>query len=76
MIKVGLSGRYSGKDRTARVFKQIGVPIFEADVILKFILNYNEELIDLIKIKIGSEYFTKDELDFRKIKIKIFLIKY
>jgi dephospho-CoA kinase len=59
--------RYSGKDRT-RVFKQIGVPIFEADVILKFILNYNEELIDLIKIKIGSEYFTKDELDFRKIK--------
>jgi dephospho-CoA kinase len=58
------------------VFKQIGVPIFEADVILKFILNYNEELIDLIKIKIGSEYFTKDELDFRKIRIKIFLIKY
>jgi dephospho-CoA kinase len=59
------------------VFKQIGVPIFEADVILKFILNYNEELIDLIKIKIGSEYFTKDELDFRrKIKIKCFLIKY
>jgi dephospho-CoA kinase len=52
------------------VFKQIGVPIFEADVILKFILNYNEELIDLIKIKIGSEYFTKDELDFRKIKDK------
>jgi dephospho-CoA kinase len=52
------------------VFKQIGVPIFEADVILKFILNYNEELIDLIKIKIGSEYFTKDE--FSKIRIKIF----
>jgi dephospho-CoA kinase len=55
MIKVG--SRYSGKDRTARVFKQIGVPIFEADVILKFILNYNEELIDLIKIKIGSEFY-------------------
>jgi hypothetical protein len=26
-------------------------------------LNYNEELIDLIKIKIGSEFY-KDELDF------------
>jgi dephospho-CoA kinase len=71
MIKVGLSGnRYSGKDRAARVFTQIGIPIFQADVILKFILNYNEELIDLIKTKIGSEYFTKDELDFRKIKNK------
>jgi hypothetical protein len=50
------------------VFKQIGVPIFEMFLYLS--LNYNEELIDLIKIKIGSEYFTKDELDFRKIKDK------
>lgn len=71
MLKVGISGsRYSGKDRTVKVFKQIGVPVFEADIILKFILNYNEELIDLIKIKIGGQYFTKDELDFRKIKDK------
>lgn len=71
MLKVGLSGsRYSGKDRTVKVFKQIGVPVFEVDVILKFILNYNEELIDLIKVKIGAQYFTKDELDFTKIKNK------
>jgi dephospho-CoA kinase len=71
MIKVGLSGsRYSGKNRTIKVFKQIGVPVFEVDVILKFILNYNEELIDLIKVKIGGQYFTKDELDFKKIKDK------
>lgn len=71
MLKVGLSGsRYSGKDRTVKVFKQIGVPVFEVDVILKFILNYNEELIDLIKVKIGGQYFTKDELDFTKIKNK------
>lgn len=71
MLKVGLSGsRYSGKNRTIKVFKQIGVPVFEVDVILKFILNYNEELIDLIKVKIGGQYFTKDELDFKKIKDK------
>jgi dephospho-CoA kinase len=71
MLKVGLSGsRYSGKNRTIKVFKQIGVPVFEVDVILKFILNYNEELIDLIKVKIGGQYFTKDELDFKKIKNK------
>jgi predicted SprT family Zn-dependent metalloprotease len=37
-------------------------------------LNYNEELIDLIKIKIGSEYFTKDELDLEKM-IKMFFDK-
>jgi dephospho-CoA kinase len=45
MIKVGLSGnRYSGKNRIAKIFTQIGVPVFEADVILKFILNHNHEL--------------------------------
>jgi dephospho-CoA kinase len=38
MIKVGLLGsRYSGKDRTARVFKQIGVPIFGGRCYLKIL---------------------------------------
>ena len=42
MIKVGLSGnRYSGKNRVVAMFKQIGIPVFEADVILKFILQHN-----------------------------------
>lgn len=68
-IKIGLSGnRYSGKSRVSKVFKQIGVPVFEADVILKFILSHNYELQYLISDKIGSSYFIDGSLNYDKVK--------
>lgn len=69
MIKVGLSGnRYSGKTRVANLFKQIGIPVFDADTVLRFILNYNWELLAEIKLELGSEIFQGDYLNFREIK--------
>lgn len=69
MIKVGLSGnRYSGKSRVANLFKQIGIPVFDADTVLRFILNYNWELLGEIKHELGSEIFQGDYLNFREIK--------
>lgn len=69
MIKVGLSGnRYSGKTRVANLFKQIGIPVFDADTVLRFILNYNWELLGEIKEELGSEIFQGDYLNFREIK--------
>ena len=51
MIKVGLSGnRYAGKDAVSRLFEQIRVPVFDADIVLKFILNYNFEKASLLKL--------------------------
>ena len=42
MIEIGLTGcRYSGKTSVSKMFKQIGVPVFDADTILKFILNFS-----------------------------------
>jgi len=42
MIKVGLTGcRFSGKDTVAKAFGQIGIPVFDADTVLKFILNFD-----------------------------------
>jgi len=41
MIKVGLSGnRYSGKTAVSKMFKQIGIPVFDADIVLKFIIGH------------------------------------
>ena len=69
MIKVGLSGnRYSGKDRIAKLFEQIGIPVFHADIVLKFILNYNYEVQGLIADKIGRSYFTDGVLNIDKVK--------
>lgn len=73
MITLGLTGnRYSGKTTVAKQFKKIGVPVFDADLILRFILNYNYELLGMIKKEIGSHIFvptSKNELllDLKKI---------
>jgi dephospho-CoA kinase len=69
MIKIGLSGnRYSGKTRVVNLYKQIGIPVFDADTVLRFILNYNWELLGEIKEELGSEIFQGDYLNFREIK--------
>ena len=69
MIKVGLSGnRYSGKNTVVAMFKQIGIPVFEADVILKFILQHNYELQAEIADKVGRVYFTNGNLNYDKIR--------
>lgn len=61
MIKVGLSGnRFSGKDKVAKLFQEVSIPVFDADVIIKFILNYNYELFSEIKTKIGDKYIKSD----------------
>ena len=69
MIKVGLSGnRYSGKNRVVSLFNQIGIPVFEADVILKFILNHNYELQAEIADRVGRIYFKDGKINVDKVK--------
>lgn len=69
MIKIGLSGnRYSGKNRVSTLFKQIGVPVFEADVILKFILNHNYEIQAEVCDRVGRIYYSNGSLNLEKIK--------
>lgn len=63
MLRVGLTGnRYSGKDTICKVFRQEKVPVFNTDVILKFILNHEYLILEKIKDTIGEEYFNKNGL--------------
>lgn len=70
MVYIGLTGnRYSGKDRIARLFKQLHIPVFEADIVLKFALNYNVELLQELKKSIGEYYFDDGfNIDFDKVR--------
>lgn len=69
MIKIGLTGnRYSGKDRVATLFKQIGVPVFDADLVLKFMLNYDIEVINYLVENLPEEYFDGMFLDMGKVR--------
>lgn len=73
MITLGLTGnRYSGKSKVADMFDKIQVPVFDADTIIKFMLNYNYELLGEMKSILGPNIFsnTKDNelvLNFSKL---------
>ena len=72
MIKVGLTGnRYSGKDVCSKIFQQIDVPVFNADIVLKFILNYNYEINYKIRNAFGDVFsLNGDLLDINKFSEK------
>jgi dephospho-CoA kinase len=69
MIKVGLTGkRFSGKKKILKDFYDIGIPIFDADIVVKFILSYDWNTLGALNKKIGAEYFkSNSELDIPKI---------
>ena len=73
MVKIGLTGnRYSGKDATAKLFEQIKIPVFNADVILKFILNFDINVNKDILDNYGEYIFTGPDsmIDPKKIRSK------
>jgi dephospho-CoA kinase len=73
MIKIGLTGnRYSGKDTVAKMFEQIGIPVFNADIILKFILNFDINVNKDILDNYGEYIFTGPDsmIDPKKIRSK------
>ncbi len=57
MIKVGLSGnRYSGKSEICDIFRKLTIPVFEADTVLKFIINHDMGVTDQIRRKLPHVY--------------------
>ena len=64
MLEIALTGnRYSGKTRVTKVFSKIGIPVFKADTIIKFILNYRSDFDTAIKANVGTFVFNNGGLD-------------
>ena len=64
MLTIGLTGcRYSGKTSVGKLFNKIGVPVFNADVVLKFIINFRTYVDEPIKSNIGSHVYKNGFLD-------------
>lgn len=78
MIKVGLSGnRYSGKDEVCNFFRRICIPVFEADVVLRFIIHHDAQVNKEIRYKLGELYGTSENYispEFAKTKEEIDII--
>jgi dephospho-CoA kinase len=69
MLKVGLTGSYnSGYEQVAEILEENGIPIFDADVILKFMINYSDKHIKKIKSKFGDNIYNYGLLDIKKLE--------
>jgi dephospho-CoA kinase len=64
MLTIGLTGcRYSGKTSVGKLFNKIGVPVFNADIVLKFIINFKTGVKNSIIANIGEHVYTDGILD-------------
>lgn len=64
MIKIGLSGtRFSGKNEVANLFNEISIPVFDADLVIRFILAHEYNILAEIRDKVGAQYFKHGKLD-------------
>lgn len=60
MLQVALTGNFlSGKSTISNKFRELGVPVFDADVVLKFILGHKFYFCDSVKKKLGYSPFNK-----------------
>jgi len=67
MLSIGLTGnRMSGKKLVVSVFKQIGVPVFDADLVLKYLLNYRSDITMSILSNMGEKYLYQGYIDLNK----------
>lgn len=69
MLKVGLTGNfYSGYDDAANLFEHSNVPVFDADLVLKFMINYSGKVIKKIKQEFGQDIYLLGLLDLKKFQ--------
>lgn len=67
MIKIGLTGNFhSGYDEVAEIFEKMNVPVFDADLVLKYLINFSNKHIKKIKSKLGDDVYSIGLLDVRK----------
>ncbi len=77
MIKVGLTGGIgSGKSTVAAIFKTLGIPVFDADIVAKRIMEEDEILKTAIKNAFGQESYIGDKLNRKYIADIVFKDKY
>lgn len=64
MLKVGLTGGIgSGKSTVGKIFIALGIPMYDADMNAKMIMNTNHEVKNKIIEKFGPEAYTDNQLN-------------
>ncbi len=74
MLKVGLTGGIgSGKTTVCKVFKQLGIPVYHADIQARVLSDTNQEIIKAISDLFGKNIYTPNGLDRKKLSESVFI---
>jgi dephospho-CoA kinase len=69
MKKIAITGNYmSGLDKASEVCQMLDIPVFQADLALKFLLNWREDILKQIRIQFGYNVFRNGSVDPEKFK--------
>lgn len=72
-IAVGITGGIgSGKSTVCKIFRLLGAPVFEADVVAKEILDSDQTVIAKLKSWFGSDIYIEGQLNRKKLAAAIF----
>ncbi|NNC62678.1 MAG: dephospho-CoA kinase [Eudoraea sp.] len=73
MKKVGLTGGMgSGKTTVAKMFKELGIPVYNSDLEARRIMNENIEVRKAVKALFGDNAYENDQLNRAFIAKKVF----
>ncbi len=64
MLKIGITGGIgSGKSTVAKVFQVLGIPVYNADLAAKRLMNEDAALKEKIKQQFGNDVYKNEKLD-------------
>jgi len=74
MLKIGLTGGVaSGKSTVAELFRALGAPLIDTDVLAREVVGPGEEGLDAVREAFGPDVLTEDgRLDRRKLRSIVF----
>lgn len=74
VLKIGLTGGIgSGKSTACEIFSELGVPIIDADIVARKVVQTGMPALQVIKEEFGEDIITKDGLlDRKKVRDQIF----
>ena len=71
MIKIALTGNYySGQDEVVNVFKKLNVKVFDADLLLRYFINFSPKHIKKIQNEFGTDSYNLGVLNIDKFRRK------